>query len=216
MTDGQRPRAAREVFDALGVAYEEAYGGSPTHRRSVEWLTARLAPRSRVLDVGCGTGRPTARALADAGHMVVGVDVSPVMVELATRAVPDAVFRCADVRDVSPAEGAYDAVCVYFSLLQMRRREQIDLMGRLAGSLSPSGLLVWATVPVDGEDVEHVFMGHPVRVSGFSAQGCVALAEDVGLRVLERLESEFTPAGPFAEPEPQLFLHCRRGARRPV
>ncbi len=145
--DHGSPAAA--VFDALGAAYEQAFAASAAHRESLERLLAGLAPGSRVLDVGSGTGRPTAQTLADAGHRVLGVDVSPVMTALAARQVPGAEFRCADIRDFPLAEGEFDAVCVYFSLLQLGRGEQADLMERLVRSLRPGGLLVAATVPVD-------------------------------------------------------------------
>ncbi|MET9778111.1 methyltransferase domain-containing protein [Streptomyces sp. NPDC006367] len=207
----QRPPAA-VVFDALGADYEKAFAGSPAHRRSLAWLLGRLAPGSRVLDVGSGTGRPTAETLAAAGHQVVGVDVSPVMVELAARQVPAASFRCADIRDVPLPEGSFDAVCVYFALLQMDRREQADLVRRLARALVPGGHLVLATVPLDVEGVDAVFMGQPVRVTGFPAPGLVAVAEEAGLEVVERREALFSPDHPDAVPEPHLFLHCRRPA----
>ncbi|MGW8063724.1 class I SAM-dependent methyltransferase [Streptomyces ziwulingensis] len=208
--DQQRPPAA--AFDALGADYEKAFAASRTHRRSLEWLLGRLAPGSRVLDVGCGTGRPTAETLANAGHDVLGVDVSPVMVELATRQVPAASFRCADIRDVPLEDGSFDAVCVYFSLLQLDRREQADLVRHLVGVLKPEGHLVLATVPLDVEDVDATFMGQPVRVSSFTAQDLTALAEEAGLEVLAQEASLFTPAHPDARPEPHLFLHCRRRA----
>ncbi|WP_307852004.1 class I SAM-dependent methyltransferase [Streptomyces sp. b94] len=212
MTDEQqRPRAAA-AFDALGAEYEKAFAGSKTHRRSLEWLLGRLAPGSKVLDVGSGTGRPTAETLADAGHDVLGVDVSPVMVDLATRRVPAATFQCADVRDVPFADGSFDAVCVYFSLLQLDRREQADLVRLLVRALRPAGYMVLATVPLDVEDVDAVFMGQPVRVSSFTAQGLATVAEDAGLEVLAQEASLFTPAHPEAQPEPHLFLHCRRRA----
>ncbi|MFC7844143.1 class I SAM-dependent methyltransferase [Streptomyces sp. NPDC001046] len=210
MTDQQgRPRPGA-VFDALGTAYEKAFAGAPAHRRSLEWLLGRLAPGSRVLDVGSGTGRPTAQTLASAGHEVLGIDVSPVMVELAARQVPAASFRCADIRDVPLADGSFDAVCVYFSLLQLSRAEQADVVRRLVRALTPSGHAVLATVPIDLEDVEGVFMGHPVRVSSFGAEDFAAVAEEAGLEVLDRDEVLFTPDHPDAQPEPHLFLHCRR------
>ncbi|MFC9465249.1 class I SAM-dependent methyltransferase [Streptomyces coelicoflavus] len=207
--DRERPRAAA-AFDALGAEYEKAFAGSRTHHRSLEWLLARLAPGSRVLDVGSGTGRPTAETLANAGHAVLGIDVSPVMVELAAQQVPAATFQCADVRDVPLADGSFDAVCVYFSLLQLDRREQRDLVRRLARLLRPEGYLVLATVPLDVDGVDATFMGQPVRVTSFPAQELIALAEDAGLEVLAQEASMFTPAHPDARPEPHLFLHCRR------
>ncbi|MFF8574453.1 class I SAM-dependent methyltransferase [Streptomyces sp. NPDC015140] len=209
--DHNRPHPAA-AFDALGAEYEKAFAGSKAHRRSLEWLLGRLAPGSRVLDVGSGTGRPTAETLAAAGHDVLGVDVSPVMVELAARQVPEATFRCADIHDVPLDDASFDAVCVYFSLLQLDRREQAALIGRLTRVLKPGGYLVLATVPLDVEGVDAVFMGQPVRVTSFTAQALATVAEEAGLEVVAEEAALFTPAHPDARPEPHLFLHCRRPA----
>ncbi|MEV0226292.1 class I SAM-dependent methyltransferase [Streptomyces sp. NPDC050704] len=216
MTDGVQGQRAAVVFDALGPVYEEAFAHSEAHLASLEWLLGRLAPGSRVLDVGSGTGRPTASTLAAAGHDVLGIDVSPVMVELATRRVPDATFRRADIAEVPLQDGSFDAVCVYFSLLQMSRERQSDLMGRLARALRPGGSLVLATVPVDVEDVAVEFMGQPVRATSFAAEDLVALLNRAGLAVESEHHAMFTPAHPDAAPEPHLFLYCRREETQPA
>ncbi|MFD6423701.1 class I SAM-dependent methyltransferase [Streptomyces sp. NPDC060198] len=202
--------SAAAVFDALGAQYERAFAGSPAHRDSLRELTGHLAPHSRVLDVGSGTGRPTAEALVAAGHEVHGVDVSPVMVELAARQVPGASFVRADVRELVLAEESFDAVCVYFSLLQMTRAEQAALLARLARVLRPGGLLSVATVPLDVEGVDGLFMGRPVRVTSFDAPAFTALVADCGFTVLSEHGALFVPDHPDATPEPHLFLHCRR------
>ncbi|MEU5044478.1 class I SAM-dependent methyltransferase [Streptomyces griseorubiginosus] len=204
--DGQR---AAEVFDALGLTYEKAFARSEAHLASLEWLLGRLAPGSRVLDVGSGTGRPTASTLADAGHEVLGVDVSSVMVDLAVRQVPRATFRLADIRELPLEEGAFDAVCVYFSLLQMSRAEQSRVLGRLARALRPGGSLVLATVPADVEDLAIEFMGRPVRATSFAAEDVVALVRDAGLDVESEHLVEFTPDHPEGAPEPHLFVYGR-------
>lgn len=209
VTDDDGRRAAR-VFDALGSTYEQAFAHSAPHRRSLEWLLGRLAPGSRVLDVGSGTGRPTAQTLARAGHRVLGVDVSPVMVDLAARQVPEAEFRCVDARELPLEDGAFDAVCVYFSLLQLDRAQQSALLGRLARALRPGGSLVLATVPLDVEGVDAVFMGQPVRVTSFPGEALVDLVTGAGLTVLAEESALFTPDHPEAVPEPHLFLHCGR------
>ncbi|MDX3246450.1 MULTISPECIES: class I SAM-dependent methyltransferase [unclassified Streptomyces] len=210
MTDeDDRQRAAR-VFDALGAAYEKAFAHAEAHHRSLEWLLGRLAPGSRVLDVGSGTGRPTAETLARAGHRVLGVDVSPVMVDLAARQVPQATFRCVDVRELPLEDGSFDAVCVYFSLLQLEREQQSALIGRLARALRPGGSLVLATVPLDVQGVDAVFMGQPVRVTSFAGEDLVDVVSGAGLTVLAEENVLFTPDHPEAVPEPHLFLCCGR------
>lgn len=204
--EGQR---AAVVFDALGLTYEKAFARSAAHLASLDWLLERLAPGSRVLDVGSGTGRPTASALADAGHEVLGVDVSPVMVDLAARQVPRATFRLADIRELPLEEGAFDAVCVYFSLLQMSRAEQSRVLGRLARALRPGGSLVLATVPADVEDLAIEFMGQPVRATSFAAEAVVALVREAGFVVEFEQVVEFTPDHPEGAAEPHLFVYGR-------
>lgn len=201
---------AATVFDALGAEYERAFAGSAAHHASLDRLLEHLAPGSRVLDVGSGTGVPTARRLAAAGHRVVGIDVSPVMTALAARQVPDAEFRCGDIRELPWADGEFDAVCVYFSLLQMSRGEQSGLLGRMARAVKPGGRLAVATVPVDVADVSAVFMGQPVVVSSFGEEEFASVVAGAGFAVEERHSVLFTPDHPAGAPEPHLFLHGRR------
>ncbi|WP_381558870.1 class I SAM-dependent methyltransferase [Streptomyces eurythermus] len=215
MTEEDRRTPAAAVFDALGLDYERAFAGSTTHRASLHWLLERLAPGSRVLDVGSGTGRPTAQALAGAGHRVLGIDVSPVMVELAARQVPGAEFRLADIRDAPLAEGSFDAVCAYFPLLQMPRAEQAAVVAKLARVVRPGGLVALATVPLDVEDADGVFLGQPIRVTSFGAEAFTGLVTGAGLTVLAEESSRFAPDLPGATPEPQLFLHARRPDQPP-
>lgn len=210
VAENERRAPAAELFDALGAAYEDAFAGSEPHRASLRWLLERLAPGSRVLDVGSGTGRPTARTLADAGHRVLGVDVSPVMTELAARQVPEAEFLLADIRELPLEEASFDAVCAYFPLLQMDRAEQAAVVAKLARAVRPGGPAVLATVPLDVEDAEGVFLGQPVRVTSFSAGAFSDLVTGAGLTVLAEDHAVFTPARPDAVPEPHLFLRARR------
>jgi SAM-dependent methyltransferase len=202
--------SAADVFDALGAEYENAFGGSEPHLASLKWLLAQLRPGSRILDAGSGTGKPTASTLVAAGHNVLGIDISPVMVELATRQVAGGTFRCADIRDVALDENSFDAVCSYFALLHMPRRDQADLVRRLTRASRPGGSMVLATVPGDVEDATDIFMGQVVREASFAAEDFIALACAAGLTVVATHSVMFTPAHPDSGPQPQLFLYCRR------
>src|SRR5262245_15935462 len=103
--DQQQPVGAAELFDAIGAGYEDAFGRPPVVARAVGELLSLLPPAARVLDIGSGTGRPVAHALAGAGCRVTGLDVSRVMISLAREQVPDAEFVHTDVRDwTSPPE----------------------------------------------------------------------------------------------------------------
>lgn len=94
--DVVRSRADRQAaqawaFDRIGEHDDEAFPHKEGRLTAGEWLLERLPPGSRVLDAGCGMGTPTTRRLIDAGHEVIGVDISDEMLHPARRAVPKSV-----------------------------------------------------------------------------------------------------------------------------
>ena len=66
-----------------------------------------IGPRTAVLDLGCGAGL-FARAAADRGARVLGIDTDPAAVELAAREVAEATFVVRDALD--PPPGPFDVV----------------------------------------------------------------------------------------------------------
>ncbi|MEU6315151.1 class I SAM-dependent methyltransferase [Streptomyces sp. NPDC047014] len=205
-----RRKTAEEVFDALGERYEEVFGQVPGQLAALDWLTERLPAGARVLDVGSGTGRPTAEALARAGCSVTGIDVSASMVALARTRVPQARFEQADVRTYTPERAGFDAVCAFFPLLVMDQPEVGDALDRMASWIAPGGYFVMATVPGDISGVDIEWMGHQVTVSSLSTEAHLARMEERGLEVLHHFTASFRPADELAEPEEHLFCYARR------
>jgi SAM-dependent methyltransferase len=80
-----RQQAQAAGFDAIGPRYDEVFPHKEGQVRMVEQLLERVPAGARVLDLGCGTGVPTARQLVDGGCQVTGVDLSPVMLDQARR-----------------------------------------------------------------------------------------------------------------------------------
>lgn len=206
----QRPVTAAELFDDIGAGYEEAFGRRPVIDTAIRQLVERLPSGARVLDIGSGTGRPVAHDLAEAGCRVTGVDVSGVMVGIARSQVPSAEFVHADIRDWTSPEASWDAVCVFFSFLQMSRAETESVLANIARWLVPGGYLSIMTVPLDVEELEIVFLGHPVQVTGFTPADLAARVESAGLTVLGTHVETFQPDKPGAQAEEHLLITARR------
>jgi SAM-dependent methyltransferase len=110
------------------------------------WL-ATLSPHARLLDVGCGHGRPVAAALVERGYEVVGIDPSLAMIQRAQQNVPKATFHAITAAEVDEQE-AYDGICTFFSLLHMDPIELYISLHRLQQALKPGGhLLIVSGLP---------------------------------------------------------------------
>ncbi|MGF1428532.1 class I SAM-dependent DNA methyltransferase [Kitasatospora sp. LaBMicrA B282] len=210
-----RATASARLFDALGMTYQDLYCRLPAQLDALDWLLARLPAGAAVLDIGSGTGQPTAARLTAAGHRVTGIDVSRTMVDLARAQVPAARFEVADVCAVPDTPGVWDAITAFFPLLQLSRADQVMVLGRIASWLAPGGLFAFATVPFDAEDTELTWLGRRVRVTSFPSAAFARLLRAAGLVVLHEQESVFRPDFPGADPEEHLFLYAAKpGGRR--
>ncbi|MFE6778076.1 class I SAM-dependent DNA methyltransferase [Streptomyces sp. NPDC057702] len=211
-----------EAFDAIGDRYDEAFPYKEGQVASSRWLVDALPPASRVLDVGSGTGVPTARALSDAGHQVVGIDISPGMLKVARDNVPGATFHLADIADLRPGApfgpggprdlGHFDGISAYFSLLMLPRVEIPHALRVLHGMLKPQGLLAMAMVEADVDDFAIPFLGNTIRVSGYLRDELRQVVHAAGFDIAGEDSHAYAPASTDVPPELQLFLHCRRRA----
>lgn len=154
--------SAVELYKDIGPAYQDAFSNIPAQLRSVEWILTHLSERSRILDVGCGTGRPICSMLSEAGHTVFGLDLSPEMLEAARQQVPDARFEVADAKTWTPPSKdlPFDAVTSYFAfLVDTTQQDTRDFFRRAYQWLRPGGLLAFATVPADVEHQDSLWLG---------------------------------------------------------
>jgi len=109
----------------------------PGEETLFEAFVPLLPAGAKVLDLGCGTGRPNAAYLTKAGLSVHGVDASQALLDCAKTHAPSASYELADLRRyVIPAD--LDGVVAWDSLFHLRREEQSDIFERLAAVL-PTG-----------------------------------------------------------------------------
>jgi ubiquinone/menaquinone biosynthesis C-methylase UbiE len=203
-----RQAVQAHAFDEIGERYDEAFPHKEGQLAAASWLAERLDPGAGVLDVGCGTGLPTARQLADAGLHVTGIDISAGMLALARVNVPEAEFRQADALDFE--ETGFDAAVAFFSLLMLGRADIRTALRRIRDALKPGGHFLLGMVEADLDDTPLTFLGIPIRVTGYLRDDLCTVVEAAGFTVLDLRSISYAPASTEAYPEIQLFLYTRR------
>ncbi|HEU5476633.1 MAG TPA: methyltransferase domain-containing protein [Gaiellaceae bacterium] len=102
----------RETFGSVAELYDRARPTYPSAVFDDLAELARLEPRSRVLEIGPGTGQATAE-LARRGYGVTGIELSPALAEIARRNVPEAEIVVGDFESWEPRAADFDAVVAF-------------------------------------------------------------------------------------------------------
>lgn len=147
-------RAQRFARTGEGLAAVCSYGMPGYYNRLIHFCQSRalapwlaVQPGARVLDIGCGVGR-WSRRLAARGAHVTGVDLSPTMIEEATRRARagGVAERCRFlVQDCSQldVEGPFDLVLSVTVLQHILDAAALSAaVRRIARHLAPDGRLV--------------------------------------------------------------------------
>jgi SAM-dependent methyltransferase len=80
-----------------------------------QFLELLPAPGKLTVDIGCGEGR-LPRDLKRLGHNVIGIDVSPTLIESARKADPTGDYRCASATELPFSDESCDLIVAFMSL----------------------------------------------------------------------------------------------------
>jgi len=144
----EQNRWLRETGGTRGAEYARRFAALQATGEDVDgearFLDALLAPGSRVLDAGCGTGR-VGIELARRGHHVSGIDLDASMIAQARASAPQLQWLEADLLEVTAEQAGAPLDLVVLAgnvVVYLTPGTEAALPAHLAGWLAPGGLLV--------------------------------------------------------------------------
>jgi len=183
-------RMVEEGYDRIAERLgriEENEGQAEVRARYTSALLDGLPAGAEVLELGCGSGLPTAKVLAQ-HFKLTGVDISAQWIALARQNVPEAHFIKADMTQLDFSPGSFDGIAAFYSIIHVPREEQPRLLQDIASWLRPGGLLV-ATMgarPMKA-DIDD-YLGEPMYWSSFDGQTNLQIVEEAGLHFISARE----------------------------
>ena len=137
-----------------------------------------LAPKSKVLDAGCGAGVPIAKMLAE--HFdLIGVDFSEAQVKLAKKNVPNAHFFCQDMTQLDFPDESLDGICSYYAIIHIPREEHEALLVDFYRMLKTGGvalLCLGAQNLVD--DIDEDYLGTRMYWSHYDSETYIKILKE--------------------------------------
>lgn len=138
-------RAIQLYYKYRRKSYDLQWAMDPGYRKGLYKLIELCVEKDdRVLDVGCGTGSATVIA-AGVAKEVVGIDLSPDMIELAQekvakQGVSNTTVLTTSVEDYRPRE-LFDKVISSFMIPHVKPRYRPSIYSCMYGFLKPGGLV---------------------------------------------------------------------------
>jgi cyclopropane fatty-acyl-phospholipid synthase-like methyltransferase len=194
----ERKRLVADGYDRIADRYgawAARIEGDPRDRM-IEEMIRRMPPEGRLLDLGCGSGVPSTKLLAERFD-VVGVDFSSAQIEKARVNVPTAEFLVADLTEVEFPDESFNAVTAFFALDHVPREQHPALFGRVAGWLVPGGLFLASFGLADEADWTGEWLGVPSYFSSHEPEVTRRLLATAGFELeLDEIVEMVEPEGP--------------------
>ncbi|MET8025489.1 class I SAM-dependent methyltransferase [Streptomyces avermitilis] len=160
----------RSSYDTVAVSYadqlREALAGTPYLRAALELFADMIhtAGGGPVADVGCGPGHVTAH-LHELGVDAFGIDLSPVMIDVARRDHPDLRFEVGSMTDLDLADASVTALLAFWSLIHVPDDAIPTVFGHFRRVVRPGGpLLLGFHLGDESRLKTQGYGGHPMKV----------------------------------------------------
>jgi ubiquinone/menaquinone biosynthesis C-methylase UbiE len=112
----------RSFEDQIADRYDRDYHESPimsaNAKNFVEFLSSKVRPGDRILDLGCASASlwPHYKAILSDDVQITGMDLSPRMIEIARERYPEDIFKVGSFFDIGFEPGSFDVVVVSSAL----------------------------------------------------------------------------------------------------
>jgi ubiquinone/menaquinone biosynthesis C-methylase UbiE len=187
-------RATADAYDAIAVRYAELARtdlDAPSLDRAVLAAFAefvRSTGGGPVAELGCGPGKVSAH-LRDLGLDVFGVDLSPVMIELARTAYPDLRFEVGSMDALDLADDELNGIVSWYSVIHTPPRDVPAYFAEFQRVLVPGGYLLLAFFEAEDEPVT-VFDHKVISAYRWPIDELVTLAGKAGFVEVGRMSRE--------------------------
>ncbi|GAA3623880.1 class I SAM-dependent methyltransferase [Lentzea roselyniae] len=160
----------RTSYDTVAVSYADqmrsAIAELPYMRAALALFAdlVRIAGGGAVADVGCGPGHVTAH-LHDLGVDAFGIDLSPVMIDVARRDHPGLRFEVGSMTDLALDDASIAGLLAWWSLIHVPDDAVPAALAHFHRALRPGGLLALGFHVGDESRLKtQGYGGHPMRI----------------------------------------------------
>ena len=137
--------SVRKAYDIAAEAYASKFVSEldhkPLDRELLQQFAAIVGTKRPVLDVGCGPGHTTAH-LTSLGLRATGVDLSPKMIEIASRTFPQSQFEVGDFCLLRYESSSIAGILAFYCIVHLQPDQLVAAFSEMHRVLRDDGVLL--------------------------------------------------------------------------
>ncbi|MDA9774542.1 class I SAM-dependent methyltransferase, partial [Saprospiraceae bacterium] len=174
-----------DLADRYHQDFKDELENKEFDRYLLDQISDSLDENAVILDAGCGPSAQVTKYLSEKGNRMVGADICPKCIEIASEYLPVADFVLTDMRSSSFSEESFDAIIAMHSIIHTPKNFSYQFFREFKNLLKPGGRLL--IVVKKGKD-EGIVTGdwwekHEIYFSHFMEKELRNLAEEYDFQV---------------------------------
>nr|WP_174506710.1 class I SAM-dependent methyltransferase [Acinetobacter sp. Marseille-Q1620] len=172
-----------EIYKKHGKAWTERRGDFLYEKVWLDHFLSLIPHHSKILDIGCGSGKPVAQYMIENGYSVVGIDSSDSMLEMAMQNFPEQTWMQQDMRGLDLNE-KFKGILAWDSFFHLTQDDQRRMFKTFQKHADSGAVLMFTSGPANGEAIGDMF-GDALYHASLSPEEYTSLLNDHGFEVVE-------------------------------
>jgi cyclopropane fatty-acyl-phospholipid synthase-like methyltransferase len=170
-------------------------------------LLEKIPPKSKILDAGCGFGKPVAKFLSQQEYEVTGIDISKELIKQARKNAQKAEFKIMSMYELKFPVRTFDAIVSFFAILHLEKSKISKVFKDFYKILKDDGYLLFS-VNKGKEEGYFEFFGKKVFFSAYMKKEIKEILRKTGFKIIWQRDFFFeTPEG---SKEHQLYYFVQK------
>ncbi|OTG96894.1 SAM-dependent methyltransferase [Acinetobacter sp. ANC 4654] len=182
-----------EIYKKHARAWTELRGNFLYEKTWLDHFLALIPQHSKILDLGCGSGKPIADYLIQHDHKITGVDSSDVMIEMARQNFPEQLWLQADMRTVE-LDQKFNAILAWDSFFHLTPNDQRQMFNQFERFAQQGTVLMFSSGPSHGEAIGDLF-GDALYHASLAPEEYTALLNDHSFQVIKMVAEDVECTG---------------------
>ena len=190
-----------QLAQRIVAHYEQHAAEWDRDRQNTQWndriwhdrFIGRLRSGAKVLDLGCGSGRPVGEHMAKQGLRVTGVDASPTMISLCRERLPAPRMDYCRYARLALSQ-RFDGILAWDSFFHLDHVDQRQMFPVFEHHGSGGAVLMFNTGPAHGEAIGQ-YRGDPLYHASLAPSEYEALLRQFGFEVMQHSANDQQAGG---------------------